>query len=169
MNLNQIASTLNNFPTILHALLDTIDDALLRQRPAGNEWCVIEVLGHLIEADRDAFHYRVADIVAGDQQIKPVSPTEPVIAKGYRDWAYAELMAAFAEERRKSAEFVRSLNPADLQKTANHDKYGVFTAGDFIAEWPYHDLEHLSQIAANLQQLYPSLMSQTMRGALGIE
>ena len=169
MNLNQTASTLENFPTVLHALLDNVDDALLRQRPAEGEWCVLEVIGHLIEADRDAFHYRVADIVAGNRTITPVSPTAPVIAKGYRDWAYSDLIGAFARERAISVEFVRSLSLADLQKSADHDKYGTFTAGDFIAEWPYHDMEHLSQIAANLQQPYPLFMSNTMRRALGID
>ncbi|MGB1253810.1 MAG: DinB family protein [Candidatus Promineifilaceae bacterium] len=168
MNLDSIATALEQFPAVLHALLDNQPEALLRQRPAQQEWSILEVIGHLIEADRDAFRTRVERIAIGVPEIVPVSPTAPIKEKEYRNWAYTTLMAAFKAQRKVSAEFIRSLKTDDLAKTANHTEYGTFTAGDFIAEWPYHDMEHLSQIADNLQQPYPSMMSVTMRRALDL-
>ena len=168
MNLNEIATSLEQFPTVLRALLAGQSAEMLQRCPAEGEWSVNEVIGHLIEADRDAFMGRVVGIVAGDGEIAPVSPTAPVAEKGYRVWEFEVLMAAFEAQRVISAEFIRSLDPDTLSKTASYAKYGTFTAADFVAEWPYHDLVHLKQIADNLQTQYIPPMSTTMRTALGV-
>ena len=41
-------------PVVLQALVDGVDDAGLRRRPAAGEWAIIEVVGHLADTEERA-------------------------------------------------------------------------------------------------------------------
>ena len=46
-----------------------LPEALLRWHPAAGEWCVKEVLGHLVEAERRGFAGRITIILAGARPV----------------------------------------------------------------------------------------------------
>ncbi len=77
-----------------------------------------------------------------------------------------DLLAELRTERETSTAFLESLGPADLETTASYGTHGVFTAGDFVHEWPFHDHDHLQQILDILKQSYLPHMTETMRSAL---
>jgi len=47
-------------------LLNGIDQEVLTWRPAPGEWCVNEVVGHLIEADRQSFMIRIKGMLEAE-------------------------------------------------------------------------------------------------------
>ncbi|MBT5757443.1 MAG: hypothetical protein HOI41_21015, partial [Acidimicrobiaceae bacterium] len=61
-HVNQIADTLQSVPSVLRALLEPFDHDTLALRPAPGEWCPLEVIGHLIACDSDAFRNRIEAI-----------------------------------------------------------------------------------------------------------
>ena len=50
----EIVKTLRATPVVLRALVEGIDDARLRRRPAPREWAIIEVVGHLADTEERA-------------------------------------------------------------------------------------------------------------------
>ncbi len=168
IELTDIAATLNSTPRVLRELLQPIDPELLAARPGPGEWCVLEVIAHLIATDSDAFRQRIASIIAGEPEIAAFDPWAAINARAFAAVDLDGLLAELTAEREKSTTFLDSLNPSELSKTANYGKHGVFAAGDFAHEWPFHDQDHLQQILDILKQSYLPHLTETMRTALVI-
>ncbi len=166
IDLAEIASTIESTPFVLRSLLAPFDDNALSERPAAREWCVREVIGHLIATDTGAFADRIGAILNGNPVIAPFDPWAAIDARDFTDGPLDDLLAEFESGRRRSVEFVRSLSGSDLTVTGRYGDHGNFTAADFVHEWPFHDQEHLRQILANLQQRYLPHLTDTMRSAL---
>jgi DTW domain-containing protein YfiP len=45
----ELLKTLRATPVVLRALVDGVDEARLRRRPAPGEWAIIEVVAHLAD------------------------------------------------------------------------------------------------------------------------
>lgn len=165
-DIDAIASTIESLPQVLRTLLEPFDDGVLCARPAPDEWCVREVIGHLIATDTGAFSDRIAALVAGDSEIQGFDPWAAINSRDFTVGPLDALLREFATVRRASVQFLRTLSPTDLERTGEYRTLGTFAAGDFVLEWAYHDQEHLRQILAALQQHYLPDMSATMRSAL---
>ena len=69
-------------PIVLQAEFEAAPGELLRWRPAPEEWCVLEVVGHLIETEERGFAGRIRTILAEERPssrpgIHPPSPRAP--------------------------------------------------------------------------------------------
>ena len=138
--------------TILEAELAALPPSLLRWHPAPGEWCVNEVLGHLIEADRRGFGGRIRTILAApDSLLTPWD--QAAVARERRDCERdtGELLAELAALRRDGAALVEPLQPADLARGGQHPKVGRLRVGEIMQEWVHHDRNHVKQIFANAQ------------------
>ena len=166
IDLDAIADSLDSMPTVLGHLLAPIDPAALAVRPEPGEWSVLEVIGHLVATDTGAFRDRISAIVEGEPEIAGFDPWAAINARDFNAVPLTDLLPEFTAERARSVAFVRWLADSDLSKTAGYGDRGVFAAGDFVYEWPFHDHEHLQQILDILKQRYLPLMTETMRVAL---
>ena len=164
--LDEIAATIESMPVVLAALLSPVDDAVLRIQPEPGEWCGLEVIGHLIVSDGAAFRDRIGAIIGGEPEIAGFNPSLELTGRKFAAEPLDGLLEELAAERAESARFVRSLDPTDLQREARYKNHGVFQAGDFVHEWPFHDQDHLQQILAAIKPHYLSHMTDTMRAAL---
>ncbi len=168
MNLEQIASILRTTPQTLQHTLAPYDNHIAQWHPTPDDWCINEVLGHLIEADKYAFAGRIRLILS---QYHPTIPrwSANKAAKERQDCQkdVHDLLAELAMQRIKSAQFVMSLDMSQLERTGTYPPLGEFKAADFLYEWPYHDFDHIQQILDNLKAQALPLMSDTMRSALG--
>ena len=52
-DVNQVASLLRSTPSMLRTQLLLLNDEALSWRSAPDDWCIKEIIGHLIETDRD--------------------------------------------------------------------------------------------------------------------
>ena len=164
--LDEIAATIESMPVVLRSLLSPIDDAVLRMQPEPGEWCALEVIGHLIVSDGAAFRDRISAIIAGEPQIAGFNPSLELTGRDFAAEPLADLLDELADERAESGRFVRGLDPADLTREAQYRDHGVFQAGDFVHEWPFHDQDHLQQILAAIKPRYLPHMTETMQAAL---
>ena len=55
----EVAALLQGIATAIQTELSALPPAVLRWHPAANDWCIQEVLGHIIEAERRGFAGRV--------------------------------------------------------------------------------------------------------------
>lgn len=147
-------------------LLAPFDEATLTARPAPGEWCVLEVVGHLITCDPGAFRDRVEAIIMGTDQVPAFDAGRALDELDPMSATIGDLLDELATARARSVEFVRSLSPDAVSATAPYGDHGEFAASDFLLEWPYHDQDHIRQILDAVQRHYLPHMTDTMRTAL---
>ena len=167
IDLEQIGAILRTTPETLRQVVSGLDTAVLRFHPAANEWCINEVLGHLIEMDKLAFADRVEMILAEERpSFQGIDVNVIAMARGDCDRETADLLYQLAQQRQHYAKWVRQLPADQLNRALVHPRLGDITAWDFICEWPYHDFDHLKQIANNVKAYIWPNMTNTMRRAL---
>ena len=148
----QVAALVRGTVTMLQTELAALPSALLRWHPAPGEWCVNEVLGHLIEADRRGFSGRIRTMLsAAEPQL--VLWDQNVVARERHDCERdaSALLDELASLRRDGATLVESLQPSDLTRGGHHPKVGYLRVGEVMQEWVHHDRNHVKQILGNVQ------------------
>ncbi len=148
-----IAAVIRVTPQTIRALVTVVADDFSRWHPAPDAWCVNEVVGHIIEADRRGFDGRVRTILALENpQLQGWDPEE--VARQRRDCErdVFELLAELETMREESARLLQQLRPEQLQRAGQHSVVGALRVQDVIHEWVYHDAAHVRQILTNLQQ-----------------
>jgi hypothetical protein len=129
-----------------------LPEALARWHPAPGEWCVKEVVGHLIETERRGFAGRIREILAADSP--RFAPWDQVAVARERQDCVRELgplLDELAALRRDSVSQVSALSARDLARGGEHGTVGFLRIDDLLHEWVYHDRNHVRQILANVQ------------------
>jgi hypothetical protein len=166
MDVTEIAATIGSLPGVLDALLTPIDPVTLRTRPEEGEWCPLEVIGHLIACDSDAFRDRIKGIVAGSGRLNRFDAWDAINERDFAAEPLDVLLAELAAERAESCAYIVSLSDDELAMTARTSDGRTFAASDFVHEWSFHDQDHLQQILACLKLAYLPGMSPAMQEAL---
>jgi hypothetical protein len=148
----EVARLLPATVTTLRAELAALPDRVLAWHPAPDEWCVKEVLGHLIESERRGFAGRIRIILAGDTPaLEGWDPAAVARARGDCARPAAALLDELATLREESASLVGRLIAADLDRAGRHPTVGPLRVGDLLQEWVHHDRNHVRQALANVQ------------------
>ena len=125
---------------------------VLTFRPGPAEWSILEVLGHLIEAEQRGFAGRIRLIVAQDGRTLERWDQEQV-ARDRRDGERdpSLLLGEFVRLREVSFQLVERLSETDLAKRGLHPTVGTLTVNDILHEWVHHDRNHIAQMTANVR------------------
>ena len=148
----QIADLMRSSTAAIEAETRAAPAALLSWHPAPGEWCVKEVLGHLIEADRRGFVGRVEALLASDGgDLQGWDQQEVAATRHDCDRDPEELLGELHALRERGFRVVGTLAPADLARHGRHPRVGDLSVGDVIQEWVHHDRNHLKQLLSNIQ------------------
>jgi hypothetical protein len=148
----ETAAALRAASAAIRAECAALPASVLRWHPAPGEWCVLDVLGHLIEAEERGFAGRVRTLLAGpDPEFSTWDPD--AVARARQDCGRdpAALLADWARLREASAALVETLRAADIARAGRHPRVGRLSIADLLAEWVHHDRNHQRQILANVQ------------------
>jgi hypothetical protein len=148
----QIAALLRSGGEVVRAEVEGLPLALARWRPAPSEWCALEVVGHLTEAEQRGFAGRIRQMLAADTpRLLAWDPGEVARSRRDDEKAAAAVLDEFLALREASVAFVEALVGADLARAGDHPTVGRLTVRDLLYEWVHHDRNHLRQILANVQ------------------
>jgi DinB superfamily len=133
------------------SLVEAAPDALLRRRPAPDEWSAAECLDHLLLTERLVFGQRVCAILEGRDLVvfDPNAPRDPEPERTPREAA-----AALAAERAANLDVLSRLAPADLERSSRHPEYGMVALSVLLNTWTAHDLQHTVQAEEALMQAF---------------
>jgi len=160
-DLAQIAALLRATPHTLRSELTPLDPEILRWRPAAGQWCINEIIGHLIDTDRRAFAGRIQTMIAHNKpQLESWDVNDAVRRRRDAEKPVADLITQLETLRSDHAALVESLTPAQLARVGVHPKAGQLQVIDFVLEWPYHDRSHLKQILTIVQRHFWSKMGK---------
>ena len=126
----------------------------LTWHPADGEWCVNEVIGHILAAEEPSFRDRIERIIDQPGCVL-VSWDQTQVAKDRRDCerSGAELIAELVRERERSVRLLRGLSDDQLTLSGEHQQVGRLRVIDLVHDWPHHDREHVKQ-ALSITQAY---------------
>jgi len=143
----------------LRAEAEALGPDALRWHPAEGEWCMNEVIGHIIEAERRGFAGQIQRILEQPDRTLPTWDQEEV-ARDRRDCDRdgRELIEELAALREQSLRLVEELRPKQLELAGEHPDVGALHVGalriiDLLHEWPHHDRAHVKQ-ALSIAQAY---------------
>jgi hypothetical protein len=152
----ELAELLNQVHAELREEAVAFPEALRQARPAPDEWCAMELLGHVAE-----MHY---SYVARAEQLiaSPGAPLARDMESPERLDAIAQGPALSLEEtlqqldraRQHALAFLERLTPADMAIAGHHQALGPMTVRDVFARTIVgHARNHLQQLRATRDQV----------------
>jgi hypothetical protein len=140
-------------PPVLSAIVSNLPRSAQDERPAAGAWSPREVLAHLLNAETVAMGPRVKRAVA-ENNVRFESSTTPPPPPGDP----REMSNAWADARAANLAWLRQVQPEQRAHVVHHPRFGEITVDTYVAEWAYHDLDHLRQILSVLAaDLYPHI------------
>ena len=163
----QIATYLESSRALIESELRAFGNEDAGWHPAPGEWCAKAVVGHLIEAEKRGFAGRIRIILANEHPALEAWDQEDV-ERARNDCVkpVGELRAEFRDLRQESLKLVRSLKPADLERSGAHPKAGELRVRGLLHEWVHHDRDHTKQMLSVAQKrVWPHMgNSQNFKG-----
>ena len=153
--LDEARRLLARTPDVLDALLADAPPAALDSNEGPDTWSPRQVVGHLIDGERDDWIPRVRIIVEDTGR-----PFPPFDRFGHLTrFAGASIGTLLADFRRERAASLAALDElgigdADLARTGTHPEFGAVTLGQHLATWVAHDLSHLTQVTRVMAKRY---------------
>ncbi len=159
LSIDQVAALLRATAETLRVEAEAIGSRGLRWHPAPGEWCVNEVIGHLLEAERRGFAGRVHLII--EQPGRKLETWDPAqVARDRRDCERdgLDLVREFLAAREESVRLLAGLEPDHLGLSGQHPDVGELHIGELLHEWVHHDRNHVKQALSNVQAyVWPSM------------
>lgn len=147
MELSYIIQQLQSNRSTFESLLKYIDPDQYLWKQTPDKWCLLEVVCHLYDEEREDFRARVRHLL--DHPSEPLPPIDPqgwVKERNYIDKDYKQMVKNFLDERDYSVQWLNSLSNPSWNNTYEHPRLGTVTAEYFLVNWLAHDYLHFRQI-----------------------
>ena len=153
-----LLARLEAFPAGLRAVCAAVGEVDEAWRPAGEGWCLREVVAHLADEEVEDFPARLELLLAGHEgALPPIDPEGWVLERAYAAKPVAESLERFARARSATVARLRArLNApdrVDWSRSWSHPRLGDLRAGDLLGALAAHDALHLRQVARLLHGL----------------
>jgi hypothetical protein len=140
-------------PPVLSAIMSNLPRSAQDEHPSEGAWSPREVLGHLLHAETVAMGPRVLRASQENNVRFEPSATPPPPPGDAR-----QMSNDWADARSANLAWLRKLTPEQRAHVVHHPRFGEITVDTYVAEWAYHDLDHLRQILSVLAtDLYPHI------------
>ncbi len=147
MEISSIFSHLQAHQTTFDSLLRGTPAPLQLWRPQPKHWCLLEIICHLYDEEREDFRARLRSVLEDPSQDLPaIDPQAWIENRQYLHQDFAAKLEAFLEEREASVLWLESLTDPAWENAYQHPKMGALTARMFLANWLAHDYLHIRQI-----------------------
>lgn len=153
MNINNIINSFAVNSKIFQNIASGFPDGFIKWKTSPEKWCLLEIINHMYDEEIEDFRARLKNILAGNTEWAPIKPAEWVKERGYIERDFNDSLNNFLSERKKSIEWLKTINVSDLEKTVIHPRFGKFNAGQMLSCWLAHDMLHIRQIL-HLQYQY---------------
>lgn len=153
LNFERALDILAGSPPVLSAIVSNLPRSAQDERPAEGAWSPREVLAHLLHSETVTMGPRVRR-ASQENDVHLEQSTPPIPPPGNA----REMSNAWADARAENLKWLRQLTPEQRAHVVHHPRFGEITVDTYVAEWAYHDLDHLRQILAVLAtDLYPHI------------
>jgi len=136
-----------NSPKQIALAVSGLADKALRDKPAPDKWCILEILGHLADIEI-VYAYRIRQMLADEKPvIAPLDQDAWARNLGYLQSSPMELVALYGLNRHANLQLLRRLKPEDLEKSAYHPELQKsVSVADMLEQMSGHGANHLAQV-----------------------
>jgi len=147
MEISAIVSHLESNRATFDALLRNTPASLQLWRPHAEHWCLLEIICHLYDEEREDFRARLRSVLEDPSgALPPVDPQNWVKSRNYLEQDFVAKLDAFQSERQASVRWLKSLEAPAWENAYSHPKFGPLSARMFLTNWLAHDYLHIRQI-----------------------
>lgn len=147
MNHAEIISKLEANKNVFHSLFQSISKEEILWRPDNGKWCLLEIICHLYDEEREDFRARLKHMLENPEApMAKIDPAGWVEERGYIRKDFQQMLSMFIEEREHSITWLKSLSSPSWKNIHIHPKFGTFTTEMFLSNWLAHDYLHFRQI-----------------------
>lgn len=140
-----------------------LTDADIRWKPAQGKWCLLEVLCHLHDEEREDFRARLRSTLEDPSAPWPkIDPVAWVDERRYMEQDFGTMLEKFLTERDRSVEWLRGLKAPKWTNAYMHPKVGPVSADLLLVNWVAHDLLHFRQITRLRYDLLSTTTSEPL-------
>jgi DinB superfamily len=123
---------LARLPLVLDAVLNDLDAAAWRARPAATEWAPIEIVCHLRDEEVEDFDARLRVVLEGGQRFTPIDPERWATERRYRDDDGPRALTAFRDRRAASLDSLVAVSPSRLTTVIAHARTSGLSGLDIL-------------------------------------
>lgn len=143
---DELIDSLRKAPLLLTGLLAGVDDERARVRPAEGEWSTVEVVGHLVDAERRAIE-RIALIQAEENpELVGYDQVALVRENGYQQQPVGTVLDQLLALRTERIAALSALTPDEWLRTGVFAGRGATPLTAITVHMCWHDTNHLAQI-----------------------
>jgi len=156
--LSEAVEILERTPRTLQAMLSGLSDGWLNRNEGEGTWNALEVVLHLIEAERTNWIPRLTFLL-GEEAGTPFPPFDRFANLDNPEQRTSErIVNEFADSRARSLMKLKEMLTDEnlLERKGVHPEFGPVRASELIATWAVHDLTHTAQITRVLAVRYRS-------------
>ncbi len=147
MEYRRIIGKLTSNAEVFSGLLKNKTESEYLWKPKENKWCLLEIVCHLYDEEREDFRMRVKTTLETPGELPPpIDPVKWVSERNYIDQEYDEMVSKFLDERKASIQYLESLKDPEWSNAYYHPELGPLTAEHFLTNWSAHDILHFRQI-----------------------
>lgn len=131
----------------LAAVAEGLTAAQLRHRPRDGEWCINEVMAHLLHLETELFLDRLRRIAREDRPaFESFSPEAWARERDRSLEPFAASLQALTRARQETIAFLRALPAPAAERVGLSAFFGPVTLAQYATHIVDHDLEHLAQM-----------------------
>jgi hypothetical protein len=139
-------SVLADTPGLIAREVEGTDNEKLTKRPAPDEWCVNEIVGHLLD-DEIATAWRYRQMIENDGALLASFNQDEWARLGqYSARPLQQILTLFQMIREWNLRMLRSLTPEEWGRKGTHAERGSTSVRELVEHMAGHDLNHLKQI-----------------------
>ena len=163
MNLRHIIRELDRNKIVFNSLFENLEEQLYLWKPAPDKWCLLEIICHLYDEEREDFRARVHHTLENpEKQMPKIDPVGWVMERKYIEQDYSMVLQNFLSERRYSVDWLSQLEDARWDNSYAHPQLGFITAKKFLSNWLAHDYLHIRQITKTKYLYLENLTGQDL-------
>jgi DinB superfamily len=143
----ELTAALASTPPAIAALASGLGPDALRWRPRAGEWCLTEVMAHLLDLERTVFLPRLRRIAAEERPaFETFDPDAWARERDHRARDFGADLEAFVEARADTLKFLQGLPRGAAERRGLSGHFGPVTLAQYATHAVDHDLEHLGQM-----------------------
>ncbi|GED59864.1 DinB family protein [Brevibacillus formosus] len=155
-NLDEAIEVLERTPQALESLLTGLSNGWLQNNEGDGTWHAIEVIEHLIEAEKTNWLPRL-EIILQEGERKPFPPFDRFAhLQETSVRSFEQKLLEFKTLRAQNLAKLRTLVEPEkhLELTGLHPAFGVVKMRELLSTWVVHDLTHTAQIVRVIAKRY---------------
>lgn len=142
-----VLDELEAMPSLLERRAEECPAEALRRKPAEEEFSFLENVWHLADLEREGFGARIRRLRSEESpQLPDFDGGGIARARDYNRLDLARGLSAFAGSRRENLAALRSLGPADWDRTGSQEGVGPIRLRDVPRMMRDHDASHRKEI-----------------------